>query len=121
MGEKKHVYQNSWGFTTRSLGVMVLVHGDDKGLILPPNAAPIQVVIVPCGVTVSLEESQRIALIDVCKMIESELEGGGIKVYGDYRNHYSPGWKFNHWELKGVPIRIALIDVCKMIESELEG
>lgn len=105
-GEKKHVYQNSWGFTTRSLGVMVLVHGDDKGLILPPNAAPIQVVIVPCGVTVSLEESQRIALIDACKMIESELKHGGIKVYGDYRNHYSPGWKFNHWELKGVPIRI---------------
>merc|ERR1712141_919810 len=80
-GEKKHVYQNSWGFTTRSLGVMVLVHGDDKGLILPPKSAPIQVVIVPCGVTVSLEESQRIALIDACKMIESELKHGGIKVY----------------------------------------
>lgn len=107
-GEKKHIYQNSWGFTTRSLGVLVMVHGDDKGLVLPPKAASIQVVIVPCGITVSLGEDDRKALYDACKQYESNFKVAGIKVRGDYRENYSPGWKFNHWELKGVPIRLEL-------------
>ena len=107
-GEKKNIYQNSWGFTTRSLGVLVMVHGDDKGLVLPPKAASIQVVIVPCGITASLGEDDRKALYDACKEYENNFRVNGIKVRGDYRENYSPGWKFNHWELKGVPIRLEL-------------
>jgi len=105
-GEKKFVYQNSWGITTRTLGVLVMVHGDDKGLVLPPKAACVQVVIVPCGITASLGEEDRSKLIEVCKGYEAALKEAGVKVRGDYRDNYSPGWKFNHWELKGVPIRL---------------
>jgi len=105
-GEKKFVYQNSWGITTRTLGVLVMVHGDDKGLVLPPKCACVQVVIVPCGITASLGEEDRAKLIEVCKDYESKLVKAGVKVRGDYRDNYSPGWKFNHWELKGVPIRL---------------
>jgi len=107
-GEKKHVYQNSWGLTTRSLGVLVMVHGDDKGLVLPPNVASIQVVITPCGITASLDENQRKDLLSACEEYEDELRVSGIKVHGDYRENYAPGWKYNYWELKGVPIRIEL-------------
>merc|ERR1711963_376028 len=92
-GEKKHVYQNSWGITTRTLGVLVMVHGDDKGLVLPPKCACVQVVIVPCGITASLGEEDRAKLIEVCKDYESKLVRAGVKVRGDYRDNYSPGWK----------------------------
>jgi len=105
-GEKKFVYQNSWGITTRTLGVLVMVHGDDKGLVLPPKCACVQVVIVPCGMTASLPEDEKAKLIKVCKEYEATLVEAGVKVRGDYRDNYSPGWKFNHWELKGVPIRL---------------
>lgn len=107
-GEKKYVYQNSWGFTTRSLGVLIMVHGDDKGLVLPPKAAKYQVVIVPCGITASLAEEDRKALYRTCEEYESKFKSVGVKVRGDYRENYSPGWKFNHWELKGVPVRVEL-------------
>merc|ERR1719412_2932060 len=105
-GEKKYVYQNSWGFTTRSLGVLIMVHGDNQGLVLPPKVACIQVVIVPCGITASLAEEDRKALYRTCEEYESKFKSVGVKVRGDYRENYSPGWKFNHWELKGVPIRM---------------
>ncbi|XP_044264891.1 bifunctional glutamate/proline--tRNA ligase [Tribolium madens] len=106
--EKKYVYQNSWGITTRTIGVMIMVHADNKGLVLPPRAASVQVVLVPCGVTVGLSEQARNDLQASCDNLEAELRNSGIKVKGDYRNNYSPGWKFNHWELKGVPIRVEL-------------
>jgi len=105
-GEKKYVYQNSWGFTTRSLGVLIMVHGDNQGLVLPPKIACIQVVIVPCGITASLSDADRNNLYDACKAHEESFRQVGIRVKGDYRENYSPGWKFNHWELKGVPIRM---------------
>lgn len=107
-GEKKFVYQNSWGITTRTLGVMTMVHGDNQGLVLPPNVACIQVVIVPCGITASLSEADRQTLYDACKAYEQSFVQAGIRVRGDYRENYSPGWKFNHWELKGVPLRMEL-------------
>merc|ERR1712038_1269766 len=88
-GEKKYVYQNSWGLTTRSLGVLVMVHGDDKGLVLPPNLASIQVVITPCGITASLDEKQRKDLLSACEEYEDELRASGIKVHGDYRENYA--------------------------------
>uniref|UniRef100_A0A1B0GML6 proline--tRNA ligase n=1 Tax=Phlebotomus papatasi TaxID=29031 RepID=A0A1B0GML6_PHLPP len=106
--EKQFVYQNSWGITTRTIGVMIMVHADNQGLVLPPRVACIQAIIVPCGVTAGLKESDRVQLMDSCSALEEELKKGGIRAEGDYRDNYSPGWKFNHWELKGVPIRIEL-------------
>ncbi|XP_049878025.1 bifunctional glutamate/proline--tRNA ligase isoform X7 [Pectinophora gossypiella] len=106
--EKTYVYQNSWGLTTRTIGVMVLVHGDDRGLVLPPRVADIQAIVVPCGITASSTQEERKKLIDSCKELVDELVAGGIRAEGDYRDNYSPGWKFNHWELKGVPIRVEL-------------
>ncbi|CAF3909894.1 unnamed protein product [Adineta steineri] len=103
---KQYVYQNSWGLTTRTIGVMTMIHGDNKGLVLPPRIAKYQVVIVPCGITASLSKEDEEALIQTCKDIEGKLKKAGIRVYGDYRDNYSPGWKFNHWEMKGVPIRV---------------
>lgn len=104
--EKKFVYQNSWGITTRTLGVLTMVHGDNQGLVLPPRIADIQVVIVPCGITASLSAEDRQGLYDECKAYEASFKSVGIRVEGDYRENYSPGWKFNHWELKGVPLRM---------------
>ncbi|KAG7298121.1 hypothetical protein JYU34_018890 [Plutella xylostella] len=106
--EKKYVFQNSWGITTRTIGVMVLVHGDDRGLVLPPRVAAAQAVVVPCGVTASSTPQERQTLLDACKQLVDELCAAGIRAEGDYRDNYSPGWKFNHWELKGVPVRVEL-------------
>nr|XP_002126649.2 LOW QUALITY PROTEIN: bifunctional glutamate/proline--tRNA ligase [Ciona intestinalis] len=105
-GEKCYAYQNSWGLTTRTIGVMVMVHGDDKGLVLPPKVANLQVVIVPCGVTASLPEEDKKVLYSKCDDYLSKLKSVGIRAKSDTRDNYSPGWKFNHWELKGVPIRL---------------
>lgn len=106
--EKEFVYQNSWGLTTRTIGVMIMVHGDDKGLVLPPRVAGVQAIIVPCGITVNSTEADRASLQKSCNELEVTLKVAGVRVEGDYRDNYSPGWKFNHWELKGVPIRIEL-------------
>lgn len=107
-GEKRFVYQNSWGITTRTIGVMIMVHADNQGIVLPPRVAATQVVIVPCGVNVKLSEDDRNNLTDTCKKLEDELTQSNIRTEGDYRDNYSPGWKFNHWELKGIPVRIEL-------------
>eukprot|EP00088_Acartia_fossae_P042021 TRINITY_DN439_c0_g1_i7.p1 TRINITY_DN439_c0_g1~~TRINITY_DN439_c0_g1_i7.p1 ORF type:complete len:599 (-),score=215.29 TRINITY_DN439_c0_g1_i7:123-1919(-) len=107
-GEKQYVYQNSWGITTRTIGCMVMVHADNAGLVLPPRVAKIQVVVVPCGVTVNLKKEDREALYKECEDFKSRLQAVGIRVKADMRENYSPGWKFNHWELKGVPIRVEI-------------
>src|SRR3989344_1212934 len=96
-GESKYVFQTSWGFSWRSLGGLVLVHGDDNGLVLPPKVAPIQVVIIP----VSPKEPNGIK--DYTTEITIKLKGLKIKV-DDSQN--TVGWKFNQWELKGVPLRV---------------
>ncbi|GBM15901.1 Bifunctional glutamate/proline--tRNA ligase [Araneus ventricosus] len=106
--EKQYVYQNSWGLSTRTIGAMVMVHADNTGLVLPPRVAAHQVVIVPCGITASMKESEKDALLVKCSEFESILKKAGVAVKGDYRDNYSPGWKFNDWELKGVPIRVEL-------------
>lgn len=100
---RQFVWQNSWGISTRSIGVMAMVHGDDKGLVLPPRAAPLQVVIVPI-----LQKGQEEAIMEASKMLEEELRLGGIRVKADVRDDKNPGWKFNYWELKGVPLRLEL-------------
>jgi len=106
--EKANAYQNSWGLSTRTIGAMVMVHGDDQGLVLPPRVAAIQAVIVPCGITATTTEKDKEALLDECQAYEQKLIKAGIRAKGDYRDNYSPGWKYNHWELKGVPIRIEI-------------
>ncbi|GAA5945974.1 hypothetical protein JCM10213_005428 [Rhodosporidiobolus nylandii] len=107
-GEKLQVWQNSWGLSTRSLGVMVMVHGDDKGLVLPPRVAQLQVVIVPTGITAKTSDDLRNKLNDEADRVAKELVKAGIKAKADLRDGYTPGFKYNDWELKGVPIRLEL-------------
>ncbi|CBH16456.1 bifunctional aminoacyl-tRNA synthetase, putative [Trypanosoma brucei gambiense DAL972] len=101
-------WQNSWGLSTRVIGVTIMVHGDDRGIVLPPRVACLQVVIIPVGITKDTRQEQRNVLLDGCKALEGELRTAGIRVKADLRNNYSPGWRFNHWELKGVPVRVEL-------------
>ncbi|KAM9764785.1 bifunctional glutamate/proline--tRNA ligase isoform 1-T1 [Menidia menidia] len=105
-GEKQLAFQNSWGITTRTIGVLTMVHGDNMGLVLPPRVACLQVVIIPCGITASLPEQEKDALLAQCTKYLRRLLDAGVRVKTDLRDNYSPGWKFNHWELKGVPIRL---------------
>ncbi|XP_048352939.1 bifunctional glutamate/proline--tRNA ligase isoform X2 [Sphaerodactylus townsendi] len=105
-GEKQFAYQNSWGLTTRTIGVMAMIHGDNMGLVLPPRVACVQVVIIPCGITNALSEEDREALVAKCNEYRMRLSSADIRVRVDLRDNYSPGWKFNHWELKGVPVRL---------------
>ncbi|XP_057691275.1 bifunctional glutamate/proline--tRNA ligase isoform X2 [Corythoichthys intestinalis] len=105
-GEKQLAFQNSWGLTTRTIGVLTMVHGDNRGLVLPPRVACLQVVIIPCGITASLADHDKEALLSQCAKYLNRLQAANIRVKCDTRDNYSPGWKFNHWELKGVPIRL---------------
>ena len=99
---KEHfAWQTSWGVSWRLIGALIMVHGDDKGLVLPPQVAPIQVVIVP------IHKDKDAKLVkDRAAEIESELKRAGIRAYTDGRDGYTSGWKFNEWEMKGVPLRI---------------
>ncbi|KAI7246499.1 prolyl-tRNA synthetase [Hortaea werneckii] len=108
-GEKRnklHVWQNSWGFTTRSIGVMILIHGDDKGLVIPPRVADVQVVIVPVGINAKTTDADREKLYDEVDSLRRQLEDVNVRVECDFREGYSPGYKFNDWEMKGVPLRL---------------
>ncbi|PIC40653.1 hypothetical protein B9Z55_011926 [Caenorhabditis nigoni] len=100
-GERAFAWQNSWGLSTRTIGAMVMIHGDDKGLVLPPRVAAVQVIVVPVGFKTENKES----LFDAVDKVTKDLVAGGIKAEHDLRENYNAGWKFNHWELKGVPIR----------------
>jgi prolyl-tRNA synthetase len=104
--KKLHVWQNSWGLTTRSIGVMILIHGDDKGLVMPPRVAEVQVVIVPVGVTAKTSEEDREKLYSKVTELKNTLLEANVRVETDLREGYSPGYKFNDWELKGVPLRL---------------
>lgn len=94
-------WQTSWGVSWRLIGALIMVHGDDKGLVLPPRLAPIQVVIVPI-----YRDKDAQQVIDHAVQIESELKAAGIRAHTDSRSEYTSGWKFNEWEMKGVPLRI---------------
>ncbi len=102
-GKRDYVWQNTFAITTRMLGVLIAVHSDDKGLVLPPKLAPTQVVIVPI-----LFEKTRVKVLQEAQKVKEKLEKKGISVYLDDRDNYNPGWKFNEWEVKGVPIRIEI-------------
>jgi len=100
-GEKHFVWQNSWGISTRTLGIMILMHGDDKGLVLPPAIASVQVVIVPI-----VFENTKQEVLAAANSVTAALHH--TRAHLDDRDNYSPGWKFNEWELKGVPLRIEI-------------
>lgn len=100
-GKKQYAWQNTWAITTRELGVLVATHGDDKGLILPPKVAPIQAIIVP----IYTDDTQKKVILEANRLKNSLKT---ISVELDDREGYSPGWKFNDWELKGVPLRIEI-------------
>lgn len=99
-GTLKHGYTTSWGTSTRLIGAVIMAHGDQRGLVLPPRVAPIQAVIIPVA-------AHKGGVIEKCGEIEAALKNAGIRVKTDLRE-MSPGWKFNEWEMKGVPVRIEI-------------
>ena len=103
-GGLEYVWASSWGVSTRLMGALIMTHSDDNGLVLPPNLAPIQLVIVP--IYKGHEELQSIS--SVADKIKKELTKAGISVKYDDRDNFKPGYKFNDYELKGVPLRIAI-------------
>jgi prolyl-tRNA synthetase len=103
-GEMNYVWGTSWGVSTRLMGALIMTHSDDNGLVLPPKLAPTQVVIIP----IYRGEEELLKLDALVKGLLEKLKKIGIRVKYDNRDSYKPGWKFNEYELKGVPIRIAI-------------
>ena len=101
--ELQHCWTTSWGVSTRMVGAIIMAHGDDQGLRLPPRLAPVQAVIVP----IWRKAHQKEAVLDVAERIRAEL-AGQFRVKMDAREGMTPGWKFNEWELRGVPLRIEI-------------
>jgi len=102
-GDWAHVWQTSWGVSTRLVGALVMAHGDDNGLVLPPRLAPIQVVIVP----IWKSDEEKALIREAAARAVEELKGA-FRVRADLRDEVSPGWKYNEWELKGVPLRLEI-------------
>lgn len=103
-GSLQYVWATSWGVSTRLMGALIMAHGDDNGLVLPPSLAPIQVVMVPIYKT----DEERSRVLEQFEIIKKELEAKGHSVEIDDRDTLRPGFKFAEWELKGVPVRIAM-------------
>ena len=106
-GGKKMVWQNSWGLTTRTIGVMIMVHGDDKGLVLPPRIAPLQAVFVfiyNVKMAPDVVAALKAKTAELCSCVQQT----GVRTKLDDRTDKSPGWKYNYWEQKGVPLRVEL-------------
>ncbi|MDW0288513.1 MAG: proline--tRNA ligase, partial [Nitrososphaeraceae archaeon] len=95
------VWQTSWGISWRVIGALIMVHGDDKGLILPPKISPTQIIIVP----IYKDESKEIVKQKAYEL-ENKLKDSNIRAYTDDRDEFTSGWKFNEWEMKGVPLRV---------------
>ncbi|MGB6978586.1 MAG: proline--tRNA ligase [Candidatus Acidiferrales bacterium] len=103
-GVLQHCWTTSWGLSTRFVGAIIMVHGDDQGLILPPRLAPFQIVIVP----IFKGDEEKIAVLDNARKLRAELAAAGIRVKLDEREGLSPGFRFNDWEMRGVPLRLEL-------------
>ena len=99
-GVQKYVYTVSWGVSTRLIGALIMAHGDERGLVIPPVVAPVQVVIVPVA-------AKKGGVLEKCAEVKAQLEKVGIRVVLD-DSDASPGWKFNEWEMKGVPLRVEI-------------
>lgn len=102
-GQRKHAWTTSWGASTRLMGALIMTHGDDAGLVLPPHIAPLQVVIVPIGFRESRDDAVSTMVDRVIKILDTQF-----RVKADWRVEHTPGWKFNEWELRGVPLRIEI-------------
>ena len=100
-GKRQHVHQTSWGVTTRLIGAVVMTHGDDQGLKLPPRVAPIQAVVVP----IWRKEAEKAAVAEFVGKLR-EAVGDRVRLWVDDRDQYTPGWKYNEHELRGVPVRL---------------
>ena len=98
-GTQKYAYETSWGVSTRLIGAIIMTHGDERGLKLPPKIAPYQVVVVPVA-------AHKEGVLEGAKAVADRLSAAGLRVRFDDRDNVTPGWKFNEWELKGVPVRI---------------
>ena len=103
-GKQQYVWNTSWGISTRLIGAAVMVHGDDKGLVLPPKVSPFQVIVVPIYYT---DEDKKVVIKEVASLLE-KLTKNEITATADVREGYTPGWKFNEWEMKGIPLRIEI-------------
>ena len=103
-GALQHCWTTSWGLSTRFIGAIIMVHGDDQGLILPPRLAPYQVVIVP----IFKSDAERAAVLETSRRLRDELARANLRVTLDDREGASPGWKFNEWEMRGVPLRVEI-------------
>jgi prolyl-tRNA synthetase len=101
-GNREHVWATSWGVSTRLIGALVMAHGDDAGLVLPPRLAPIQAVIVP----IYKGDAEHGTVVEAAMRIQQRLRGAGVRTHLDDRDQMRPGFKFAEWELKGVPLRI---------------
>jgi prolyl-tRNA synthetase len=100
-GRRQFVWQTSWGVTTRLIGALVMVHGDDHGLRLPPRVAPVQAVIVP----IWRKDEDRAAVRAFVDRVQQAV-GDRVRLHVDDREQYSPGWKYNEYEMRGVPVRL---------------
>ena len=126
-GKHKHAWQSSWGVSTRLIGAIIMAHGDQRGLVLPPMVAPIQAVVIPVA-------AHKPGVLEKAREIADLLKNAGIRVQLDDRDQ-SPGWKFNEWEMKGVPMRleigprdiengvamVARRDTCEKFTMSLDG
>lgn len=102
--ELQYCHTTSWGLSTRFIGAIIMTHGDDLGLMMPPRLAPIQVVMVP----IYRKDAEKTAVLEATHRLKDELVEAGIRVKVDDRDNLSPGYKFNDWELRGVPVRIEI-------------
>ena len=98
-GTQKYAHETSWGTSTRLIGAIIMTHGDERGLKLPPKIAPVQVVVVPVA-------AHKEGVLEGAKAVADALREAGLRVEFDDRDNVTPGWKFNEWELKGVPVRV---------------
>ncbi len=109
--ERQYVYQNTFAITTRMIGVMIMMHGDDKGLIMPPQIAPLQAVVIPI-----YKDDNKETVLENARAVHESLD---IRAEIDESDEYSPGWKFNQYEMKGVPVRIEIgpkdVDACQVV------
>jgi prolyl-tRNA synthetase len=103
-GTLQHCWTTSWGLSTRIIGAIIMVHGDDQGLVMPPKLAPTQVVIVPIYKT----DEEKASVLKTAKELKTQLVKAALRVTLDEREGFSPGWKFNDWEMRGVPVRVEL-------------
>src|SRR6185369_2682197 len=103
-GVLQHCWTTSWGLSTRFIGAIIMVHGDDKGLVLPPRLAPFQIVMVP----IFKNDQEKATVMETAQKIRAELVKADLRVKMDERDGLTPGFKFNDWEMRGVPLRLEI-------------